>query len=208
MTADNTAHYTPMDLALEVTRKALEPHRGKAIRVCDPACGNGVFLEAAITVMSEWLPDAATRVFGGDIDKGESEIAGERVRQLGGSSDQVAHWDALLGLPKYDAYIGNPPFLGGGKIPRDISKRLVDQYDSHGLVDLCAYFLRLVDDAASAGATIGYVMTSSIDCGQTRVHGLKHMVANGWSIYDARRRFPWPGNAAVLVSTVCLQRVM
>lgn len=54
------AFYTPADLAIAVTARALEPHiayRYKdnlgSLRVCDPACGGGVFLLAALDQLTD-----------------------------------------------------------------------------------------------------------------------------------------------------------
>ena len=49
---------------------------------------------------------------------------------------------------------------------------------------------------------LGLIATNTIAQGDTRATGLLALVARGWQIFDATDSMPWPGAAAVVVSTV------
>ncbi|MHC4547754.1 MAG: N-6 DNA methylase [Planctomycetota bacterium] len=103
--------YTPAPLARRVVRRVLEPLvRGKsraeisALRICDPACGEGIFLLEA----SRYLGGAQECLVGADVDA--AAVARAR-RALPGADLRVA--DALrCDWPgRFDAVLGNPPWI-------------------------------------------------------------------------------------------------
>jgi hypothetical protein len=107
----------------------------------------------------------------------------------------------------FSAFVGNPPFIGGLRI----SSRLGDEYlnclrqmytASNGTGDLCAYFLVRAFSLTRSIGTLGFVTTNTISQGDTRVMGLEFITHKGGSIYRAVKALPWPGDAAVVVSTV------
>lgn len=109
-----------------------------------------------------------------------------------------------------DAFLGNPPFLGG----KSISTYHGSEYSDwlaliHGAGkngDLSAHFFRLADRLLGAHGTIGLIATNTIAQGDTRAAGLQPLVNFGLVIYDATRDMPWPGTAAVTVSVVHLAK--
>ena len=110
-----------------------------------------------------------------------------------------------------DAFVGNPPFMGGAQV----SGGLGDEYrdwlktsfaESHGNADLAAYFFRRAVDLLGDHGTVGFIATNTIAQGDTRTTGLAYLIRSGELIYDARQGVVWPGTANVVVSTVHLGR--
>lgn len=108
-----------------------------------------------------------------------------------------------------DAFIGNPPFMGGSTLTNIIGDSykswLMLTEQSHGNADISAYFFRRAAFLLGENGTIGFIATNSIAQGDTRNAGLQWIVRNGAVIYDAIRTMRWPGDAAtVSVSVVHL----
>jgi hypothetical protein len=111
----------------------------------------------------------------------------------------------------FDAFVGNPPFLGGMKISVAFGVPYIDwllaqHEDTHGNSDLVAHFFRRVFSLLADGGALGLVATNTIAQGDTRRSGLRWICNNGGTIFNARRRLFWPGDAAVVVSIIHIQR--
>ncbi|WP_437878393.1 Eco57I restriction-modification methylase domain-containing protein [Sorangium sp. So ce513] len=106
--------------------------------------------------------------------------------------------------PGFDAFVGNPPFLGGTRISvaNGIAYRdwLAEKHQSSSLTDLVAYFFRRTFELLREGGCCGLVATNSIAQGDTRTTGLTWICTHGGTLYDVTRRLRWPGLAAVVVS--------
>ncbi len=111
----------------------------------------------------------------------------------------------------FDAFVGNPPFLGG----KQTSTVFGDPYlaflmtsnpQSHGNSDLVAFFFRRSFGHLRQDGTLGLLATKTIAQGDTRSTGLRYICQCGGTIYAARRRVRWPGEAAVIVSVVHIVR--
>jgi hypothetical protein len=110
-------------------------------------------------------------------------------------------------LPGFDAFVGNPPFagkntVGAGNIDgyQDWLKQAHEE--SHGNADLVAHFFRRAFDHLREGGAFGLIATKTIAQGDTRSTGLRWICTHGGTIFNARRRYKWPGLAAVTVSLV------
>ncbi len=120
--------------------------------------------------------------------------------------------DRLNGKAWIDAFLGNPPFAGkntvaamtGGEALLDWLKQT--HPGSHGNADYSAHFFRRCDHLVGDHGTIGLIATNTIAQGDTRTTGLQVLVAAGATIYDATRSMPWPGEAAVAVSVVHVEK--
>lgn len=114
----------------------------------------------------------------------------------------------LNGAAWMDAFVGNPPFLGGKRISSEYGDSYADWlseiHRSGKNPDLCAHFLRRHAFFLGCHGTIGLLSTNTIAQGETRDISLKALVASGFIIYDAIRSLKWPGEAAVAVSVVHL----
>jgi hypothetical protein len=107
----------------------------------------------------------------------------------------------------FDAFVGNPPFMGGSKIsstggPAYLDWVLAMHEGAHGNADLVAHFFRRAFDLLRNGGALGLIGTNTIAQGDTRSTGLRWICTHGGEIFAARRRFKWPGLAAVVVSVV------
>lgn len=114
--------------------------------------------------------------------------------------------------PGFDAMVGNPPFLGGHRVwavlggaYRDLLKLLHSESGGKA-VDLVAHFFRRCFTLIREEGTIGLIATNTVAQGDTRQAGLAFLCQHGASIYEVRRRFRWPGTAAVVVSIVHLRK--
>lgn len=127
------------------------------------------------------------------------------------------HWplefpEVFLG-PKggFDAFVGNPPFMGGRRIRETLGDRyrqaLYDLYaESSGNADYCAFFFLRAFSHLRSGGTLGLLATNTIAQGDTRQTGLDRIVEQGGTIYRAINNQPWPGQAAVVVDVVHIAR--
>jgi hypothetical protein len=109
--------------------------------------------------------------------------------------------------PGFDCVVGNPPFLGGRKISGVTGPSyldwITDRYESAGgQADLVCYFFRRSFAALRNDGTFGLIATNTISQGDSRRAGLSYICRNGGTIYSATKRIPWPGAAAVVVSSV------
>lgn len=111
----------------------------------------------------------------------------------------------------FDGLVGNPPFMGVTFVP----ERLGESYlpwlqrlhpSTHGKFDLVAQFFLRCTRLIGDHGTMGLIATNTIAQGDTRLTGLKTIIADGGIIYHAIRTMPWPGEAAVTVAVVHVAR--
>ena len=125
------------------------------------------------------------------------------------------HWDLVFpdvfdrSNPGFDVFVGNPPFAGKNTIAEGSPDGILDWFkqlhpESHGNADLVAHFFRRCFDLLRPGGSLGLIATNTIAQGDTRSTGLRWICLNGGTIYAARKRYKWPGVAAVVVSVVHL----
>ncbi len=119
------------------------------------------------------------------------------------------HW--ILEVPDvfhdrggFDAIVGNPPFLGGTKIPaasggnfHDFLREAVGKRAS-GRADLVTYFLVRSHALLSPQGFAGLIATNSIAQGATRESGLDRLVSEGVTIFRAVQSAKWPAASANL----------
>ena len=109
--------------------------------------------------------------------------------------------------PGFDVIIGNPPFAGKNSILNSNAVGYLDWLkqvhpQSHGNSDLVAHFFRRAFNLMRNDGALGLIATNTIGQGDTRSTGLRWICTNGGTIYRARRRIRWPGEASVVVSVV------
>ena len=110
-----------------------------------------------------------------------------------------------------DAFVGNPPFMGGSQISGAMGPALLDwllsiHEGAHGNGDYAAHFFRRCDVLLGAHGALGLVATNTIAQGDTRTTGLQSLCSSGSTIYQAINSMTWPGDAAVSVSIVHCSR--
>ncbi|CAN5742179.1 hypothetical protein BH11MYX3_BH11MYX3_05740 [soil metagenome] len=162
--------YTPSSVAAPMVRLALEPLlRGRtaaellAIRVCDPAIGEGAFLVEVIDVIAqalvaispaESLAEARRQVaeqciVGVDIDRRAVDAA--RIATGAPASalrvgdalaiDWAAEFPDVFARGGFDAVVANPPYI---RQERLAGKSLLQRFASYdGVADLYVYFVEL-----------------------------------------------------------------
>ncbi|MGA2738554.1 MAG: DNA methyltransferase [Bryobacteraceae bacterium] len=107
----------------------------------------------------------------------------------------------------FDAMVGNPPFAGMVTLSAGNASAYPDwlkllHEESHGNADLVAHFFRRAFDTLRPGGCFGLIATKTIRQGDTRHTGLRWICNHGGTIYRARKRIIWPGEAAVIICTV------
>jgi hypothetical protein len=107
----------------------------------------------------------------------------------------------------FDAIIGNPPFAGKNTLIAAHADGYLDwlkclHEQSHGNSDLVAHFFRRAFNLLRSNGCFGLIATNTIGQGDTRSTGLRWICTHGGTIYQARKRMKWPGQAAVVVSVV------
>jgi hypothetical protein len=127
------AFYTPMSAASELVDWAVRDLRDPV--VCDPACGGGAFLLAAVQA-------GVRRIVGIDIDPLAVAVS-EAVLWLSGASAELVVGDALVDPwpDDIDVVVGNPPFLGQLDAGTARSRERAAAIGAVGYVDEAAVFL-------------------------------------------------------------------
>jgi len=109
--------------------------------------------------------------------------------------------------PGFSLIVGNPPYGGKNTLVGGNREGYLDwlktiHEKSHGNADLVAHFFRRAFNLLGPKGCFGLIATNTIRQGDTRSTGLRWICTHGGTIYKARRRHKWPGQAAVVVSVV------
>ncbi len=169
--------------------------------------------------------------FQGGNARARTNLQEERIRELnkGMNAEQIKairselaagpkgirpfHWELVFpevfqnGRGGFDAFVGNPPFAGKNTIAEGSPAGFLDWLkllhpESHGNADLVAHFFRRCFDLLRPEGAMGLIATNTIAQGDTRSTGLRWICLHGGTIVAARKRYRWPGVAAVVVSIV------
>lgn len=113
-------YYTPRDLAVFISKwvKGIKPKR-----LLEPSCGDGVFFSA----LADAKGFGKTEVVGFEIESSEAAKAAKRAKAVGLSAAKVHNKDFLQwsitaitnGDHKFDAAVGNPPFVRYQYLPAE-----------------------------------------------------------------------------------------
>lgn len=111
--------------------------------------------------------------------------------------------------PGFDGFVGNPPFAGKNTLINGNREGYFDwikalHEESHGVADLVAHFYRQAYTLLRSYGCFGLIATNTIGQGDTRATGLRWICTHGGTVFSARKRAKWPGQAAVVVSVVHL----
>jgi hypothetical protein len=118
----------------------------------------------------------------------------------------------------FGVFVGNPPFAGtntilGGNADGYLEYLLaIISPQANGRCDLVGHFLNRAFSMLRHGGinqspgTLALIGTKTIRQGKTREGALSQLCQKGGEIYDADRRVPWPGKAAVVIATVAVSR--
>jgi N-6 DNA Methylase len=113
----------------------------------------------------------------------------------------------------FDVIVGNPPYAGKNTLINAHADAYLDwlmeiHEESHGNSDLIAHFFRRAFNLLRTGACFGLIATKTIRQGDTRSTGLRWICTHAGTIYKARRRLKWPGQAAVTVSVIHVAKAL
>jgi hypothetical protein len=149
------------------------------------------------------------------VEGGNTERYGRLLEDLREAEPPLVpfHWQVELpevferDRPGFDAIVGNPPFGGKNTIGSANPEHYLDwlkelHEESHGNADWVAHFYRRSFDLLRRGGAFGLIATNTIGQGDTRSTGLRWICLHGGEIYNAHKRFKWPGRAQVVVSVV------
>ena len=111
----------------------------------------------------------------------------------------------------FDAMVGNPPFAGKNTLINSHREGYLDwlktlHQESHGNSDLVAHFYRRAFNLLREDGCFGLIATNTIAQGDTRHTGLRWICTHAGTIFSARKRYKWPGEAAVVVSVVHVRK--
>lgn len=226
---EHGAHYTPHEVSEQLVRDALEialppmwDHRDiLAMRVVDPACGDGELLVQAALYLAEHLASTpkhralqidtrtglerlltAGCIVGNELRADAAEAARAHLSPARIDIGDGLQWAYPSEGPLH--VIMNPPFLGGtkisGQLGADVHAR-TRALTGSGRTDLAVAFLRSAAaavEAAPRGGTLSAILPSALTEGDNRVHGLAALLARGWQIVRAQTKRKWPGDAKVM----------
>ena len=137
------------------------------------------------------------------------ELASERLDPslpLDNLDSNIRCADALFSeWPNVDAIVGNPPILGKHKIRKALGREYQNRLKTLGAggeIDLSCFWFRLAHDRLPVEGRAGFVGTSSLRTGKSRVSSLDYIVSHGATITNAVSSMPWSGDAALGVCVV------
>ncbi len=157
---------------------------------------------------------------GGDEQAGETLAHRERLAEKRRAHPPFAPFHWQIEFPEvferensgFDAFVGNPPFLGGKRISTVLGggyRDWIAQAHSGASrnTDLAAHFFRRAFDLLRGGGSFGLIATNTISQGDTRAGGLRWICTHGGEIYHALSRYQWPGRRPLWSALCTLSRV-
>lgn len=162
------AFYTPADVARRLVAIAFDGLDG-ALRVCDPACGDGAFLLAAATALEARGIDRATiareLLWGCDIATEPVLAARAAIETWAGvdPGDHVRVADGLRDIgwsSRFDVIVGNPPFLN--QLERATARTTATRWPVGPYTDTAFLFLLAALDLVRDGGHVLLVQPQSL----------------------------------------------
>ncbi|QQM29622.1 hypothetical protein JET14_15095 [Martelella lutilitoris] len=182
----------------------------------------GIVLAGERAVNITALATIADEAAGGDANA-QARLLRQAMADFAGDTSDGAprrplHWPLeypevfLRNNGGFDAFVGNPPFLGGqritgvaGTVYRNwLVKQIAE--GRRGSADLVAYFFLRAYSLLRDEGGFGLLAVNTIAEGDTRQVGLEAMVSGGAVIHAAYPNEPWPGKAAVVTSRVHIHK--
>ena len=126
------------------------------------------------------------------------------------------HWplefpEVIVKRGGFDAFVGNPPFLGGTRISTEISEDFLSGlrvlWGARNRTDLCAYFFLQAFRLLNARGFLGLIATNTIAQGDTRESSLLAIEKLTGRLVWVMPTFRWPGEAALTVSVLVIAKM-
>jgi hypothetical protein len=148
------------------------------------------------------------------VEKGPTEEF-EQVAAKERRGQTMFHWplefpEVIVKQGGFDAFVGNPPFMGGKIISTNLGVPLREHIvellacGTKGHADLCAYFLLRGCSLLRGIGVFGVIATNTISEGDSREVALDQLVMNGTSVIRAVKSTKWPGQANLEVAHIWL----
>jgi len=160
-------YYTPCDIADFIVEWVASPPDGS---ILEPSCGDGSFLAAIEKYRSRYATHGVSstdRVIGIELDPAEAE----KARRYGYSvinGDYFTYYaQTIEGKRKFDAIIGNPPFIRYQNFAEEyriVAFELMKKHDFHPnrLTNIWLPFLLLSSEALGTNGKIGMVIPAEL----------------------------------------------
>jgi hypothetical protein len=162
------AFYTPRDIADRLVAIALDGIDGTPV-VCDPACGDGVFLLAVADALAERgiARDRIARdlLWGFDVDPDAVAATRRAISAWSGGLSQDAHVTVADGLDDlghagcFDVVVGNPPFLN--QLERATVRTQATRWPVGPYTDTAGLFLLAALDLVRVGGRVVLIQPQS-----------------------------------------------
>jgi hypothetical protein len=139
-----------------------------------------------------------------------SEYSSEQLR-----GRRTFHWAVefpeVVARGGFDAFVGNPPFKAGRFLSRDLGRDYLaflqrPPFFINGQADYCAAFSGRAFMLCSELGIVGLIVTKTISEGDTREAFLAPALREGGRLLWVMPLVWWPGNAAVVVSLMIIER--
>jgi len=197
-------------------RRALAPYRQIGDILVAQKMGLKIRVQELRSITNAMEAEAPEMLTGGQLNL---------VEQCEGllQKDKTFHWELEFpevffpkpearALQGFDAVVGNPPFLGGLKISRELGNHILRFVKAHfdpsvGAADYCTYFFRKGFSIVAPNGYLGLVATNSIAQGDSRETGLEVIIEAGGLITYADRYVEWKGEASVEVNLVAIRKM-
>lgn len=157
-------YYTPKDVARFVCEWAIT---SKTVTVLEPSCGDGAFIEASVNRLRDLGADAPfNQITGIELYAEEAEKAASK----GGNiicGDFFSQCRAGIGSNRYDAIVGNPPFIRYQDFEEGFRSVAFDLMREHGftpnrLTNIWLPFLVVCCHLLSENGKLGMVIPAEL----------------------------------------------
>ncbi len=160
-------YYTPKPIASFIADWAI---RTPADSVLEPSCGDGSFLGAIvgrIARLGATRDHVARNVLGIEIDRREAKKAKETGASVVCDDFFTYYGNAIDGKLKFDAVLGNPPFIRYQNFTEKYRKIAFSLMNKHGfhpnrLTNIWIPFLMLACKALKPGGRVGMVIPAEL----------------------------------------------
>ena len=145
-----------------------------------------------------------------DIENDAEALYAQKISREKGFFHWFLEFAEVMAEGGFDCFLGNPPFKGNRKLKGIFGETFLDYmkfaYAPAGAIDIVGYFVRRNFDLLKADCALGTISSNTIAQGNCREGCLKVIEDNGGSITMAVKNTPWPGEAAVVVSLIVINK--